>query len=470
MSRDVNFDIKAKDKTGPAFNSVKKKIAGMALGVGAAVGSFYAAAKGVEAVVAAANVQREAEEKLNSVLEATGHAAGFSLQQLQNMAASMQEVTTFGDEVTMSGMAILATFKNIQGQAFERTTRAAMDMSTVLGQDLNSSMMQLGKALNDPVAGLTALQRIGVTFTEDQKEQIKTLMEAGDLYGAQSIILAELESQFGGAAEAAAGTFGGALDQLKNTFGDLLEEIGFAITENEVFVELINRAKEFIANLIPHVGELVQQFADWIGPVEDLDEKIAVFKETLQMMLWPLKQAASLMNTVGTWMGETAGRLIYGDLPEHMLAAPGGGGGGGFASSFQSGLSPSSGFGSKLNRSTFGASNTDFFSRPSQKQQLRSAGIDASMSMAASGGGSRFDSFQSGTGPEGLPRDGLFYGHKGEIVLNPEESRAARSKNGGATFHITIAPTFMTGDQSAARAVAAELRTALNNLSNRWGG
>ena len=31
----------------------------------------------------------------------------------------------------------------------------------------------LGKALNDPVKGITALGRAGVTFTDEQKKQIK---------------------------------------------------------------------------------------------------------------------------------------------------------------------------------------------------------------------------------------------------------------------------------------------------------
>ena len=49
-------------------------------------------------------------------------------------------------------------------------------MSTAFGQDLQSSAIQLGKALNDPVAGIGALQRIGVQFTEAQKNTIKALM------------------------------------------------------------------------------------------------------------------------------------------------------------------------------------------------------------------------------------------------------------------------------------------------------
>jgi Prophage tail length tape measure protein len=404
LGDNVKFDINAQNKTDKAFASVKKNLAGaekgfgslqkMALGIGAAAGGLYAMAKGVQVVTEAANVQREAESKLNAVLEATGHAAGFNLNQLQNMASGLQSITTTGDEAILSGMSILATFKNIKGEAFEGATMAALDMSQVMGQDLKSSMVQLGKALNDPLKGITALSRVGVSFTEEQKELIATLMEEGDVMAAQKVILEELQGEFGGAAEAAGGPFDKALKQLSNTWGDLLERIGFGITDNEVFVELLRKAEQYVASLIPRVGELINKFVEWIGPVDQLDAKIAVFKETVEMLLKPLKQAASLMNTVGAFIGTTAGRLIYGDIP----------------------------------------------------------------------------SYDTGTGAAGLPSDGLYYGHKGEIILNPAESQAARSGAGGSTYHITIAPTFMSGDRSAARTVATELRTALNDLDKRWGG
>ncbi len=451
MGDNVKFDIEAQNKTDKAFASVKKNLAGaesgfgslqkVALGIGAAAGGIYAMAKGVQVVTEAANVQREAEAQLNAVLETTGHAAGYNLEQLQGMASGLQSVTTFGDEAILSGMSILATFKEVKGEAFEAATKAALDMSTVMKQDLKSSMVQLGKALNDPLKGMTALSKVGVSFTDEQKELVATLMEEGRVMEAQKVILDELKGEFGGAAEAVAKTFGGALKQLKGVWGDLLETIGFAITDNEVFVALINKAKEFIIELTPQVGALVQKFADWIGPVDQLDEKIQIFKETIEMLLWPLKQAASLMNTVGEFIGTTAGRLIYGEISSPAVAAAGGG-------SFQSGLS-SSGMSESAHDKRFSPTS--------------SGGV------ATTGPSSRFDSFDVGTGPAGLPKDGLFYGHKGEIVLNPSESKAARS-GGGNTWNITIAPTFMTGDRGAARAVATEIRTVLNDLNKRWGG
>jgi DNA-binding protein YbaB len=89
----------------------------------------------------------------------------------------------------------------------------------------------LGKALNDPVANLSAMSRAGIQFSEDQKEVIKSLAESGDMAQAQSIILEELEKQYGGSAEAAAKAGTGGLKQLANAFGDLQEEFGKVIMD-----------------------------------------------------------------------------------------------------------------------------------------------------------------------------------------------------------------------------------------------
>ena len=174
------------------------------------------------AMTGAAKVQEQAERKLAAVLKATGGAAGFSAKELKKYASELQGVTNYGDEATLNAMAMLATFKDIRGDTFKASTEVMLDMSTVLDQDLKSSAIQLGKALNDPIRGVTALSRVGVSFTEQQKEQIKALQESGDLMGAQSIILRELQSEFGGAARAMADP----MVQLKNALGDIGEKIG----------------------------------------------------------------------------------------------------------------------------------------------------------------------------------------------------------------------------------------------------
>lgn len=163
-----------------------------------------------------------AQAKLNAVLAATEGAAGLSGSQIAAFASERQQVTNFDDDATIGAAAVLATFKNVKGDAFFETIKAAQDLSTVMGNDLQSSVVQLAKAMNDPAKGLSALSKSGVSFTESQKEQIASLQKQGKLVEAQRVILDEMKAQFGGAAEA---TLDPAI-QLSNAIGDLKERIG----------------------------------------------------------------------------------------------------------------------------------------------------------------------------------------------------------------------------------------------------
>ena len=192
-----------------AENDTKKSVGSMVKTAGKLTAAFAAVGVAIGAAIGKKSLalfieQEKAEAKLAAVIKATGSAANLTAQEMFNMASNMQKVTTFGDEVVIQGQAILATFKNIKGDQFERTTEAVLDMATVMGTDLKSAAIQLGKALNDPAVGMSMLTRSGITFSETQKEMVKQLAKSGDMLGAQNIILQEVESQFGGAAKAAA--------------------------------------------------------------------------------------------------------------------------------------------------------------------------------------------------------------------------------------------------------------------------
>ena len=181
----------------------------------------------IQATVPLSMEQEDAEIKLAGVLRATGEAAGFSLDELKKYASQLQDITTVGDETTIAGM----------------STKAAIDMSAVMGTDLKSSIVQVGKALNDPIKGMSALSRSGVSFTDAQKKQVKALQESGDMMGAQKVILSELKGEFGAVAEALRGSFEGRLKSVKGRFSDLKEEIGFTITKNNFFLESLTVAE-----------------------------------------------------------------------------------------------------------------------------------------------------------------------------------------------------------------------------------
>lgn len=215
---------KSEQKVKRFSKKTKKSLKDVELSFGALAG---AAATGLafRAITRASIEQENALRQLDARLKSTGGAAGITAEEVSGMAASLQNMTTFGDEAIIGMQNLLLTFTSIKkgDDVFEDTTKIILDMSVAMGQDLKSSALQVGKALNDPILGLTALGRVGVKFTDDQTNLIKSLARTGDVAGAQQIILKELQTEFGGAAVAARDTFGGALTSLNNAFGDLLE-------------------------------------------------------------------------------------------------------------------------------------------------------------------------------------------------------------------------------------------------------
>lgn len=179
-------------------------------------------------MVAAFREDEQAAIRTEATLKATGHAAGLTAQALFDLSTEMEKVTTFSDDAVLSAENLLLTFRNIGKDVFPQATEATLNIATAMGTDANSAAIQLGKALNDPIQGISALTRVGVSFTDAQKEQIKVLQESGDILGAQKIILRELEQEFGGVARAATqGT--GVFIQLKNALDGIFENMGEAI-------------------------------------------------------------------------------------------------------------------------------------------------------------------------------------------------------------------------------------------------
>ena len=208
--------------------------------------------------------QEAAEARLGAVIKATGGAAGFSLEKMKEMASAMQDITKHGDEVVLGSMAIIATFKNIRGDEFRDATLLAADMAEVLQTDLKGASTQVAKALNDPLKGITALSRAGVSFTDTQKTMIETLVNSGDVIGAQRIILEELRGEFGGAAEAAGDTFGGQLAKLKNRVGDVGERIGKALVPVVMkLIPLIEGAANVIEWLADKMAIGIEGIVEW---------------------------------------------------------------------------------------------------------------------------------------------------------------------------------------------------------------
>ena len=153
-----------------------------------------------------------------------------ALESLLASADKLGKQTLFNDEDFRKSFKLLTSFRTIGVSTYEQVATVAADMAQVLGQDVNSVMLQVAKALEAPEVGLTALQRSGTRFTEQQKEQVKQMVAAGKTAEAQAFILSELERQYGGAAKAAGSAgFAGAMDSLGESFRDFQETIGRVI-------------------------------------------------------------------------------------------------------------------------------------------------------------------------------------------------------------------------------------------------
>lgn len=181
----------------------------------------------------------QATAKLNAVLHATGNAAGLTASQISDLSDELAENSLFDDDAIKDAAAVLATFRNIAGPTFREAMTAAVDLSTVMGQDLQSSVVQLGKALNDPLKGITALQKIGVSFSAQQKEQIKHFMEGGQVAKAQGVILQELAGEFGGAGAGSTGGLAGSIHIASMAYDDFLKSLGKTSTFRALVTETL---------------------------------------------------------------------------------------------------------------------------------------------------------------------------------------------------------------------------------------
>lgn len=231
-SRKVRSATKDLDRLGRKGRDSEKSIASLGRAFRLLGGAFA-----IGAIVNATRKQEQAVAQLEAGLASTGNVVGKSIEELVKKAEELQKVTTFGDEELIGAQSQLLTFTGIVGEEFDKTIELAADLSARMGTDLKSSIVQLGKALNDPIANLSALSRSGIQFNETQKETIKDLVASNRLMDAQKVILDELETQFGGSARAARDTFGGAIEGLGNAFGDLMEADGDGLVDAKDAIE-----------------------------------------------------------------------------------------------------------------------------------------------------------------------------------------------------------------------------------------
>ena len=239
----ASFGLRTLDKgLSNTLASVGKVAAGVAIAAGAIGYKLATAAYDAQKVMA----QTEA------IIEATGGAAGVTAKQVSDLSSKLSMQIGVDDELIQSSANLLLTFKQVKNQVgvnnniFDQAVIAAQDLGNVFGSS-EAAAMQLGKALSDPEKGITALRRAGINFTEAQKEQIKTLVQSGDVLGAQKLILAEVESQVGGTAAATATGF----DRMRVAVENVAEKFG------TLLLPYIEKFANFVTNtVVPYLNNL----------------------------------------------------------------------------------------------------------------------------------------------------------------------------------------------------------------------
>ena len=271
-------------KAGKSFSGMGSVMTGVLQGVGQGIVGMASqlAGKAISAVtdfvggaIEEASAWNSVMAQTEAVVKSTGGAAGLTAAEMANMAGEMSAASgqsLFSDDAILGAQNVLATFTNIKGQNFGMATQSILDMSQALGMDLDSAAMQVGKALNDPVAGLAALSRSGVQFTADQEAMIRAMVEAGDVAGAQEIMMAELNTQFGGSAAAAVDTYAGQQIVLKEKMADVQQTLG------EALMPILMEFGTFMADtVVPIIASVVTSLSGWITSMQETGTTSGVF-------------------------------------------------------------------------------------------------------------------------------------------------------------------------------------------------
>jgi hypothetical protein len=238
------------------------KTAGTALGIG--LGAF-----GVTEIFRTLIDEAEQAERsllrTQAVLDATGNAVGRSAQTLLDQAKSLSQATLQNESDVLQSQQILLSYSNIIGTQFDRTLELSADLAALMGTTLPSAVETFAKALDNPVDRISSLTRIGFNFTEQQKDQIKTLVESNKLFEAQNIILDIAQRSFGGLAKQEAMGYAGAQKELSEAIRDSIKEF----SEQAKLLETSEKFMRSLASAITDITKVIIENSTalkiWVG-------------------------------------------------------------------------------------------------------------------------------------------------------------------------------------------------------------
>jgi len=285
-----------------------KSIGKYALGVGGAVLAVKALVKIGKDLSAAYFTQEKAETKLTSAIKATGKSHEISTRSMKEYAAQLQQVTIYGDEATLSAMAMLQQLGNLGENELKDVTKATQDFASAMNLDLETAASLIGKTLGSSTNALTRYG-VEVDMSLGKNERLAALV-------------GEVEKKFGGAAVAMGETAFGSAEKLNNAWGDLQETGGGMMNVvltpmRNVLVSLVTQFNDFL-NSVESAETIIKRFNEAAGTddtfVIDLLENISPLAAAIRDTSADLDEATKTLELyeLGLKAG-TATAVMFGD-------------------------------------------------------------------------------------------------------------------------------------------------------------
>jgi hypothetical protein len=289
-------------------------------GITAAVGGLLAGGALLQAASEMNKIGEEAfasEGRLEAVTKTMGLFGAQTdsvVKRLIDLGDEQARLLGIDDDTIRLTQSKLMTFKELAktanniGGSFDRATMAALDMAQAGFGSAEMNAVQLGKALNDPIKGITALSRSGITFTAQEKEKIATLVKANQTLKAQDIILRAIEKQVGGAALATST----ASARMTQSWGQLKEE--FAKPFSTALGEIFDR----IAAKIPELAQSAKAYGESVGKtliqIADAFEQGRIGSVIQNAFMFGVTRAGEVLIASSTF----AGYALYDALAEKL--------------------------------------------------------------------------------------------------------------------------------------------------------
>ena len=215
------------------------------------------------------------------------------------MSTALQVITGIDDEV-LDGMkrTFLAVpdLAQLGTDGINHLAEVAADVAAGTGKDIESIGGAFIKIAGDEETALSKLMRMGIVFTDEQKNTYQALLDTNDQVGAQAYLIDQLAGTYDGAAESMASP----LARIQGLFENLQETVGTALMP--ALEELVPILADTIAEMVADpefqafLEALTQAFVDMIPKLQEMLPAFMDFVEKiLPLMVEQLPKTVDLL-------------------------------------------------------------------------------------------------------------------------------------------------------------------------------